>query len=441
MTTVLRGTPSSEFTRPDGLIHLEVCADSGLPPGVRGAAHVNQGANPPAPSRLQDNSLPTLPPSPARTGAWSGSSPAPSQLRWTKITTASPWTQETAHRQGQTRPPMPCATRPFGSCLRSCKLGPRKSHASAGGFRRLCLGGGKHQGRALGFQRCKPGAHARPALIRTLPFTWIPFCRAVYSNCQSRHGPAQRWQRRASLSHCWLTVAPGQRNSARVHCLVAVGGGPAYVAGHGPRTQWQRGPQRSGHDISKLSSCRLATAVGVPLLRTLPACWQSRATVEHTLSTFSPEEAHMSSNRALALFFVVTLALTPLLQGCQSAPPRLPAAKASPAPTLTAASSATTAPLPSTPTATPTPRTSAADCRNGDSCRGRRARGECPHNHYLRSAHGPQQHGPGIQHQTQGLRASQSGGQPTHLSACRRPQASHQLPGAGGRRQLRQPVG
>ncbi len=72
----------------------------------------------------------------------------------------------------------------------------------------------------------------------------------------------------------------------------------------------------------------------------------------------------MKSNRALALFFVLTLALTPLLQGCQTTPPRLPAAEASAAPTLTSASSAapalaaagsaTAAPLPSTPTATPT---------------------------------------------------------------------------------------
>jgi membrane peptidoglycan carboxypeptidase len=72
MTTVLRGTPPSAFTRPNGLIHLEVCADSGLLPGVRGAANANQGAVLPAPPPLQDSSLsnPVAVPCPDRRLEW-----------------------------------------------------------------------------------------------------------------------------------------------------------------------------------------------------------------------------------------------------------------------------------------------------------------------------------------------------------------------------------
>ncbi len=127
MTTVLRGTPPSQFDRPGGLIHLEVCADSGLLPGTREAANGKQGTTPAASSPLQPGapSTPVAVPCPDRHVEWFIAGTKPAEVGRDRI--ASPWTQETAHRRGQMRRPMTYATRPFGSCLRSCKTGPAQA--------------------------------------------------------------------------------------------------------------------------------------------------------------------------------------------------------------------------------------------------------------------------------------------------------------------------
>ena len=108
MSSVLRGAPSHDFDRPEGLVQVEVCSDSGLLPGrwengrmgeweQTAVGHQSAQSAIPAPPLIRIQSFPVPP------DVSNGSSPARSQPRSTHLTCRSRSMRARASR----RPPPP----------------------------------------------------------------------------------------------------------------------------------------------------------------------------------------------------------------------------------------------------------------------------------------------------------------------------------------------
>ncbi len=165
MLAALRDTPIHDFTPPDGLVRVEVCADSGLLPlGAesrvsRGAAVQRSKEAEGAGSDASQHLSASAPlPVPARNGATSGLSPAPSQPRWIARTSAS-------------------AARRFGCCRRNTPPGRGRTGSCSPT---------KAQGRmarALQSQVPRCWSFISPAPIPTESMSSIPPCRPAPSRC------------------------------------------------------------------------------------------------------------------------------------------------------------------------------------------------------------------------------------------------------------------
>ena len=122
MRTVLRERPPLAFTQPEGLVRVEVCADSGLLP--MGAEEREEPRS--RGGGLLLSSTPSPPrrcPSPVRSGATNGSSPARSRPRWTARTWRSRWMLAPGGRPTRRRRRNTSSRRRSGCCRRSTLRG------------------------------------------------------------------------------------------------------------------------------------------------------------------------------------------------------------------------------------------------------------------------------------------------------------------------------